>query len=166
MNIDLTKLNRIEIINESGRVLTVRQDHLGFTVQDDGRTLKVFMKSEEHPCKDAGSCNPCEAKCGARFCTYEEMAAHSRECGESKQSHELIVLSDAVVDAFLETQTQPTVDHYHVVRQPILDLEPSRMWEWCVSDGQIITVRCGSEALAQRICAMMNRAHRAAAIPK
>ena len=56
-------------------------------------------------------------------------------------------------------------DHYRVVDQPIPALAPAMTWNWCVSDGQIILVRCGSKALATRICAMMNRDLKAAAVP-
>lgn len=35
------------------------------------------------PRSHAGDCNPHVAPCGARFCTYEEMASHMREHDES-----------------------------------------------------------------------------------
>ena len=55
-SIDVSKVNRLEIINHAknrygtGRLLTLYQelgdfDGLGFSLQDDGRTLKIFLDS-------------------------------------------------------------------------------------------------------------------------
>jgi uncharacterized protein YabE (DUF348 family) len=45
-NIDASKVNRFEVIDENGRAM----DRLGVSVQvvvqDDGRTLKVFIRGE------------------------------------------------------------------------------------------------------------------------
>jgi hypothetical protein len=54
MKIDIEKLNRLEIINhakndkEVGRLLTLYKElghfnNLEFSIQDDGRTLKIFL---------------------------------------------------------------------------------------------------------------------------
>jgi hypothetical protein len=54
MKIDVEKINRLEIINHAknnksvGRLLTLHQDlgdfnSLEFSVQDDGKTLKIFL---------------------------------------------------------------------------------------------------------------------------
>jgi hypothetical protein len=54
MKIDTTKINRLEVINHAknklitGRLLTLYKDSkhfetLKFSVQDDGKTLKIFL---------------------------------------------------------------------------------------------------------------------------
>jgi len=38
------------------------------------------VNDQAEPASCEGDCNPYTAPCGARFCTYEEMAAHARMC--------------------------------------------------------------------------------------
>lgn len=58
VKIDTTKINRIEIINHAknnhsiGRLLTLYKelsdfDNIEISIQDDGRTMKIFLDSQE-----------------------------------------------------------------------------------------------------------------------
>jgi hypothetical protein len=51
MTIDETKLNRIEVIDETGRVYVKGKIYMTpvkieFSIQDDGETLKIFVRKE------------------------------------------------------------------------------------------------------------------------
>lgn len=48
-SIDLTKVTRFEVIDERGRVFSIRPCTIEFSIQDDSRTLKVFVKSLRKP---------------------------------------------------------------------------------------------------------------------
>lgn len=43
--VDISKVTRFEVIDENGRVYTQRDCKVELSYQDDGRTLKVFIKS-------------------------------------------------------------------------------------------------------------------------
>ena len=45
--IDITKVNRLEVINESGRVYTRYNCKPLLNLQDDGKTLKIFVEGVE-----------------------------------------------------------------------------------------------------------------------
>ena len=44
---DISKVTRFEVIDESGRSYTRRNTNVELSYQDDGRTLKVFIKSNK-----------------------------------------------------------------------------------------------------------------------
>ena len=47
---DLTKINRLEVIEpSSGRMYVGFHKHVEVILQDDGRTLKLFVKDREGP---------------------------------------------------------------------------------------------------------------------
>lgn len=59
MNIDLSKITRLEVINhsnindEKGRIVVAYKGEKGFDdidiqVQDNGTTVKIFLSSKEH----------------------------------------------------------------------------------------------------------------------
>ena len=45
VSIDESKLTRVEVIDETGRAYTVTNAVAVLSVQDDGRTLKVFVSN-------------------------------------------------------------------------------------------------------------------------
>lgn len=48
MNIDTALISRVEVIDDEGRACTIRPTRAVLSVQDDGRTLKVFVKGRAH----------------------------------------------------------------------------------------------------------------------
>ena len=47
MNIDSTKLTRVTVVDHTGRILERWGQVIELSVQDDGRTLKVFLRIPE-----------------------------------------------------------------------------------------------------------------------
>jgi hypothetical protein len=43
----MKEITRFEVIDETGRAYTRYNCHIELSVQDEGRTLKVFVKSDE-----------------------------------------------------------------------------------------------------------------------
>jgi hypothetical protein len=45
---DVPHINRVEVIDETGRAyVNMNVEHVQYSLQDGGRTLKLFVKSEQ-----------------------------------------------------------------------------------------------------------------------
>ena len=42
----MSKITRVEIIDETGRIFSRRNQHVDISMQDDGQTMKVFIKHQ------------------------------------------------------------------------------------------------------------------------
>lgn len=47
MVIDTTLIDRVEVIGMDGRLFAKRDTHINLSIQDDGKTLKVFLQDDE-----------------------------------------------------------------------------------------------------------------------
>ena len=88
----LTDAERLELQGVEALVMlptfTARERDIALTVYRAVKSPPTAVEPTPEPETCASECNPYMSRCGAKFCTFEDMAAHEQECKRLVPSEE------------------------------------------------------------------------------